>query len=168
MTTPIVLLILLTAPYLFARLLASSGRRGPDLRTAAAVGLGLVFLLTASGHFLQTEPMVQMLPAWVPGRAPLVYLTGVLEIAIAIGFFIPRLRQLAGLSAVAVLILFFPANIYAALNQVPMGGHAWGPVYLLVRAPLQLILVVWAWWFTLRPAVTRGAAPERRAGAARS
>jgi uncharacterized membrane protein len=112
MTTPIVLLILLTAPYLFARLLASSGRRGPDLRTAAAVGLGLVFLLTASGHF--------------------------------------------------------PANIYAALNQVPMGGHAWGPVYLLVRAPLQLILVVWAWWFTLRPAVTRGAAPERRAGAARS
>ncbi len=112
--------------------------------------------------------MAQMLPAWVPGRTPLVYLTGVLEIAIAIGFFIPRHRQLAGLSAVAVLILFFPANIYAALHQVPMGGHAWGPVYLLVRAPLQGILVVWAWWFTLSPAVTRGAPLERRAGAARS
>ncbi|AOS78559.1 MULTISPECIES: DoxX family protein [Hydrogenophaga] len=168
MTTPILLLILLTAPYLFARLLASAGRSGPDPNAAAAVGLGLVFLFTASGHFVQTEPMVQMLPAWVPGRVPLVYLTGVLEIAIAIGFFIPRLRRLAGLSAVAVLILFFPANIHAALNQVPMGGHAWGPVYLLVRAPVQLILVAWAWWFTQRRAVKRGSPLGRRAGAARS
>lgn len=168
MITPIVLLILLTAPYLVARLLASSGRRGPDPKAAAAIGLGLVFLFTASGHFIQTEPMAQMLPAWVPGRTPLVYLTGVLEIAIAIGCFIPRHRHLAGLSAVAVLILFFPANIYAALHQVPMGGHAWGPVYLLVRAPLQGILVVWAWWFTLRHAITPGAPLERRAGAARS
>jgi hypothetical protein len=31
-----------------------------------------------------------------------------------------------------------------------MGGHAWGPVYLLVRAPLQLAILTWAYWFTLR------------------
>jgi hypothetical protein len=31
-----------------------------------------------------------------------------------------------------------------------MGGHAWGPVYLLLRAPLQLAILLWVYWFTLR------------------
>jgi hypothetical protein len=31
-----------------------------------------------------------------------------------------------------------------------MGGHAWGPVYLLIRAPLQAIIVFWVYWFTIR------------------
>lgn len=37
-----------------------------------------------------------------------------------------------------------------AFAQVPMGGHAWGPVYLLIRAPLQAAIVAWVWVFTLR------------------
>jgi uncharacterized membrane protein len=53
--------------------------------------------------------------------------------------------------ATVVLVLFFPANVYAALNHIPMGGHAWGPVYLLVRAPLQIIILLWVYWFTIRP-----------------
>jgi uncharacterized membrane protein len=52
--------------------------------------------------------------------------------------------------AAVVLVLFFPANVYAALNHVPMGGHAWGPVYLLLRAPLQVIILLWVYWFTIR------------------
>ena len=51
--------------------------------------------------------------------------------------------------AAAVLVAFFPANIYAALLHAPMGGHAWGPVYLLVRAPLQLFILWWIWRFLL-------------------
>lgn len=41
-------------------------------------------------------------------------------------------------------------NIYAAVNHVPMGDHAWGPVYLLIRVPLQLILIFWTYWFTIK------------------
>ena len=127
---------------------------GPWLarRTEAAgvVGPALLFVFTASGHFLQTEVMAQMLPSWVPAREALVYATGVLELAIAIALFLPETRRAAGWMAAAVLMLFFPANIYAAMNHVPMGGHAWGPVYLLVRAPLQLAILAWVYWFTIR------------------
>jgi uncharacterized membrane protein len=49
-----------------------------------------------------------------------------------------------------VLVLFFPANIYAAINRIPMGGHELGPVYLLVRAPLQVMILFWVYWFTIR------------------
>jgi uncharacterized membrane protein len=73
-----------------------------------------------------------------------------LELAIAAGFLIPRYRRLAGWAAAAVLVLFFPANVYAAMNHVPMGGHAWGPAYLLIRAPLQAVILLWVYWFTIK------------------
>lgn len=149
MTTPIVMLVLMIGPYLVVRLLSAAFRRDFS-RSAAAMGLGVLFVFTGIGHFIQTEPMAQMLPPWVPARLLLVYLTGVLELAIAFGFFIRRTRRITGWVAAVVLVLFFPANIYAAINQIPMGGHAWGPVYLFIRAPLQAIILFWAYWFTIR------------------
>ena len=139
MTTPLIMLALMVAPFLVYR-----------SHAAGAAGLALLFFFTGSGHFLQTEPMAQMLPPWVPAPVALVYLTGVLEFALAIGFLIPETRRSAGWMAAAVLVLFFPANIYAAINHIPMGGHAWGPVYLLLRAPLQLAILLWVYWFTMR------------------
>lgn len=151
MITPVIMLALLVAPYVGLRGWSRATGRRFDGRAAGAIGLGVVFVFAGIGHFVQTGPMVQMLPPWVPGRLPLVYATGILEFLIAIGLFVPRLRRLSGWVAAATLVLFFPANVYAAFNHVPMGGHAWGPVYLLVRVPLQVALLAWAYWFTIRP-----------------
>lgn len=153
MTTPLIMLALMMAPYLVVRGTAGFTHRDFDARGAAAIGLGMLFIFTGIGHFIRTEPMVQMLPPWVPARVQLVHLTGVLEFAVAGGFFIRNSRQFAGWVAAVMLIAFFPANIYAAINHVPMGGHSWGPVYLLVRAPLQAIILFWVYWFTIRQAV---------------
>ena len=150
MTTPIVMLLLMLAPYLLVRLLSVAAQRDFDLRRAASIGLTLLFLFTGVGHFIETGPMSQMLPPWVPARVPLIYLTGILEFAIATGFLFGKFRYIAGWVAIAVLILFFPGNIYAAINHIPMGGHAWGPIYLLIRAPLQAVIVFWVYWFTIR------------------
>jgi uncharacterized membrane protein len=76
--------------------------------------------------------------------------TGVLEIAIALALFSPRWRRAAGWAAAAVLVAFFPTNIYAAFQHAPMGGHAWGPAYLLIRGPLQLFILGWIWVWVLR------------------
>jgi len=150
MTTPVIMLALMMMPYLVVRISSALMHRDHDVRGAAAIGLGMLFTFTGIGHFIRTEPMAQMLPPWVPARMLLVSLTGVLEFAIAVGFFVPTSRRFTGWVAAVVLVLFFPANIYAAINHVPMGGHAWGPVYLLLRAPLQAIIMCWVYWFTIR------------------
>ena len=46
--------------------------------------------------------------------------------------------------------MFFPANIYAAFNSIGLGGHQWGPIYLLIRAPLQIILIAWAYFLCVK------------------
>ena len=157
MTTPLLMLGILTVPLLIVWRLRSFGLQ-VSLGTGGVVGLVLVFLFTAGGHFLMTQAMAEMLPPFVPARVPLVYLTGLLEIGLALGLALPATRRLAGFAAIAILVLFFPANVYAAFAQVEMGGHAWGPVYLLIRAPLQALLIAWTWWFAVR------AAPSVRAG----
>ena len=150
MMTPIVMVVLMVAPYLVVRVLSAVTRRDLDVRRAAAIGLGILFIFTGIGHFIQTEPMAQMLPYWVSERVLLVCLAGFLEFAIAIGFLVPKYRRITGLIAAVMLVLFFPVNIYAAIEHVPIGGHAWGPIYLIIRAPLQLFILLWVYWFTIR------------------
>ena len=152
MLNPTLMILILLLPTLADRFVLQRPRQA-DPRPAAAAGLGLLFLFAASGHFVQTGAMVQMLPPWVPARQFLVYATGVLEIAIAMALFFRRSRVAGAWAAAASLVAFFPANVYAALQHVPMGGHAWGPVYLLVRAPLQLFILWWLWAMVLRPPV---------------
>src|SRR5207248_5777684 len=55
-----------------------------------------------------------------------------------------------GLCIIGYLIVIFPSNIYAASHRISFGGHSIGPRYLLVRLPLQLLLIWWTYWFAVR------------------
>lgn len=150
MTTPIIVLVLLLLPAVLGHLLERSLACEDAMRLGGVLGLSICFALFAVGHFTMTDSLVQMLPAWIPSRDDLVSTTGLLEVAIVVGLLVPQSRRIAGWAAAAALILFSPANIYAAMNAVGPGGHQWGPAYLLVRLPLQLLLLAWTYWFVLR------------------
>ncbi len=128
---------------------------GVDRAQRGRISLALLFLFTGLGHFVNPEPMAAMLPSWVPARVPIIYLTGVLEWAGAIGLLVRRYSRAAGICLLAFLVAVFPANVFAAFNHVNMGGHDAGPAYLLVRAPFQLLLMWWAYHFAIRPAPVR-------------
>ena len=116
--------------------------------TRARVGLSVFFAFTAIGHFIRTDEMSAMLPPWVPYRGSIIYLTGVLELLGAIGVWLPGLTRLTGLCFILMLITFFPANIYSAINRIEFGGHGAGPSSLLARVPFQLFLIWWTHWST--------------------
>lgn len=156
MIIPIIMLVLLVTPYIAVRIRSAITHRDFDYHSAAAIGLVLLFIFTGIGHFIKPEAMVQLLPSWVPQRVLIIYLTGILEFVIAAGFILQKTRRLTGGIAAVMLVLFFPANIYAAVNRIPSGGHEWGPVYLLIRAPLQLIIILWIYWFTIKRSGKKG------------
>lgn len=147
--TLLVLLLLLVGPYL---LLTLAGRLTDGFKTEPAararVGLSLFLAFTAAGHFLRGEEMSAMLPAAVPYRLGIVYVTGLFELAGAAGVWITRLRKLAGVCLILMLACFLPANVYAAFARVEFGGHGAGPAYLLARVPFQLFVIWWAYFAT--------------------
>lgn len=144
MQNVVIILALLLVPYL-ALIPAHVAES-----TRGRIGIFCVFLFTSIGHFLKTEPMSRMLPPQIPRRVPLIYVTGVLELFAGIAVLIPRFSHPVGIFLCVFLIAILPANIYAAIQRVDFGGHNMGPKYLFARVPLQLFLIGWVYWFTVR------------------
>jgi len=114
------------------------------------ITLAVFFVLSGISHFLITEKMAQMLPPSVPMRMEIIYATGVLEILGGIGLLLPKIRRIAAWALAAFLIGVLPANIYSAFAHVDFGGHASGPVYLLLRIPFQIFLIAWTYYFGIK------------------
>jgi uncharacterized membrane protein len=118
-------------------------------REAGRFALVVMFLFTGISHFSNIKyDYMAMLPDPLPKSLWLIYLTGMLEIAGAIGLLIPRFQRIAGICLVIFLIAVFPANAYAALNEVPFRGRAPTPLWL--RTPIQIFFVWMVWWTSIK------------------
>ena len=112
---------------------------------ATRYALATMLVLTASAHFTKMkEDLIRMVPSWVPWPRAIVYLTGVCELAGAVGLLVPSLRLAAGIALIAFFILVFPANVNAAQSGVGLRGKSATPLWL--RAPMQGLFIVLTWW----------------------
>lgn len=145
-----VVLVVLLSVFIVVWGLLAIAQRPHQIRTAGCIAFAALFIFTGVSHFALAEGMVQMLPVWVPGRYLIIYLTGITEIALGLGFLRPSARRQSGLLTLAFLIAVLPSNIYAAWNLVDFGGNINGPRYLLFRVPLQLFLLWWVWFMAVR------------------
>ncbi|WP_084427487.1 DoxX family protein [Roseimaritima ulvae] len=146
------MLVLLVAPYLCSRVFRSH----TNPQDSAALGVGMMLILTGSSHFFRTAEMVQMLPDFLPLRYLGVILTGVLELLLAALVVRRTTRRTAAVLTLLMLLMFLPVNLYAAWVKAPVGGHQWGVSYLFVRIPAQFIIAGWIWfWLPSRRSVNR-------------
>ena len=142
--TLLLLFLLLLIPYALFKMAA---RNSPSLGITPAApwkaGLSLLLIITGTTHFLQADQMTRMLPPDIPYALDLIYITGVLEWLGALGLWIPQLVRFTGVGLILMLLAFLPVNIYTALNRIDIGWYSAGPVYLLIRVPFQIFLMLW-------------------------
>jgi uncharacterized membrane protein len=111
---------------------------------AARIGLAAMFMFTGASHFSSLKhDMAAMIPPPLTGALWVIYLTGALEIAGALGLLLPRWRKWAAWGLAALLVAMLPANVYAALNGVPLRGNP--PSALWWRVPLQMFWIATLW-----------------------
>ena len=123
-----------------------------DYGLAGKTGMCAMLLLTAFGHFKFVDGMANMLPSFIPFKKVIIYFTGIIEIAAAIGLWLPSLQVLTGWLLIVFFIIILPANISAALRGIDyQKGTADGPglTYLWFRIPLQLLFVAWVYNFII-------------------
>ena len=119
---------------------------------AGKLGMSIMLVFTASGHFLFPDGMALMLPESIPFRKEIIYATGVIELAAAVGILVPRLQRLTGWVLIIFFISILPANIYAAMHRVNLQTASYdgkGLEYLWFRIPLQILFIAWVYYFVI-------------------
>lgn len=110
------------------------------LLTIAMVSVGIL-------HFVNPEPFVRIVPAFLPAPLALVYISGVFEIALGIALHPNKTRKLAAWGLVALYVAVFPANINMAIHQIQLSPDSPMPVWMMwARLPFQALFIVVALW----------------------
>lgn len=145
-------LIVLILTFLVTLLLTCIGQGGPLYGFAGCVAMSVMLLFTAIGHFKFRHGMTGMLPEWFPAKRFAVTVSGLIEIAAAVGLQIASLRLLTGWLLILFFVVILPANLSAALrhlNYETGERNGPGPRYLWFRIPMQIFLIAWVYAFAI-------------------
>ena len=108
--------------------------------------MSLFYLFAGIMHFVRPQVYLKIMPAYLPFHLPLIYISGILEIAAGLLLLHPLTRSYGAWLTIIVLVVVFPANIQMLLDfYQKQNPYLW---IAILRLPLQLVLIWWAWLYT--------------------
>ena len=119
------------------------------LKVIVRVLFAAFFVIAGVTHFTNREFFLSIVPPYLPWPEMLVYVSGVAEIVLGVLLLVPSMMRIAAWGRIALLLAVFPANIHMAMNPQLYPGTPYSA--LLIRLPLQGVMIAIAYWFT-RPA----------------
>ncbi len=107
-----------------------------------ALGLAALLATTTAVHFVKPHTFDAAVPDWLPGRKLDWEIgSGFAELACAGLIAYPPSRRIGGYAAAALFVAVFPGNLHMARTaRSPRAKRV-----TLLRLPLQIPLVWWAW-----------------------
>jgi uncharacterized membrane protein len=109
-----------------------------------ALLLGAFMIANGSYHFSKPEMYFPFIPDFLP-KLTVNYVSGVIEILLGIGVFIPQTRVFATLGILLMMIAFLPIHLVDACKETPAIGTR---IVAIQRLVLQFGFILWAWWVT--------------------
>src|ERR687893_2468148 len=94
------------------------------MRSAARVGLAIAMAFAGLAHLAMPTPFLQHLPPWTPAAQAVIFVTGLIEIALGAALLLRQpWRRRAGLALAAYLVAVFPGNLYVAIAGIDVQGQ---------------------------------------------
>ena len=108
--------------------------------------MAFIYFIAGINHFRNPRLYIKIIPPAFPNPKLLNLVSGLAEILLGIALCIPIISNYAAWGIICLLIAVFPANIYMYVNEkAGMGLPKW---VLLLRIPLQLLLIFWSYQYT--------------------
>ncbi len=120
----------------------------PSIQTVKLISrfiFGGSFILAGANHFVHSAFYVRIMPPYLPRPLLLVYVSGLCEMGLGALLLAPPFTKLAAWGLIALLAAVFPANLHMALHA---SSYPYPPGLLWWRLPFQIVLIVWAHWYT--------------------
>jgi len=109
--------------------------------------MALLYILAGVNHFKNPKIYLKIIPPYLPSPNLLNKISGLAEIVLGIALCIPSFSKIAACGIILLLIAIFPANIYMLQNEAAsLKLPKW---VRIIRLPLQLLLIYWAYQYTL-------------------
>lgn len=103
------------------------------------------YILAGINHFWHPQFYLTIMPPCLPWPNELVFISGVCEILLGVLVLFQKTKRFAAWGIILLLIVVFPANIQMMLNYWKASNpHLW---IAIVRLPLQMLFIWWAYQF---------------------
>lgn len=126
-----------------------------------AIPLAALLAVAGVAHFVASDGFDAIVPHLLPG-APRDWtrVSGVVELLLAIGLLRTRTRRVTATFTAVFFVLVFPANVQMAVDWASRSAPEF--TIALLRLPLQILLVWWAWHVRTQSTHPRGAVSATR------
>ncbi len=116
----------------------------PLARHLARLLLAAFLVAAGISHFVVHDEFLAQTPTWLPARSAVIWVSGVIEIALGLALvLVRRRRRELGWLVAGFFVLVFPGNVYQAVA----GTDGFGldtPVARWTRLVFQPVLIAWA------------------------
>lgn len=102
----------------------------------------IIMLVGGIFHFVKPEIYDALIPNYLPKLA-INYISGIVEIALGIGLFIPQTRKISAIGLFLLMIAFLPLHLIDIFAPHPAMGTM---QIAIVRFVLHFGLIYWAWY----------------------
>ncbi len=117
------------------------------IKLVLKVLMTVFYVYAGVNHFLDPAFYLDIMPQYMPAHSAAVALSGVAEVLLGVLLLWPRSQRLAAWGVIAMLIAFLPVHVHMLVHS---DLYAEIPVLLLwFRFPMQAVLLLWAYWYTL-------------------
>ncbi|MCE4956588.1 hypothetical protein [Macrococcoides caseolyticum] len=111
------------------------------MKTIVRKILGLAFTAAGILHFIREPNFTKIVPHYLPFKKAIVYISGVMELVMGIYLIFKKPSDYAKQMINLFLLGVFPANVYMARKELPLGDKQLPKTALYGRLPLQFILM---------------------------
>ncbi len=102
----------------------------------------LFMLMGGVQHFIKPDFYLPFVPGFLPFPLIIIYLSGVLEIALGLLLLFRKYAGIAALGIFILMLLFLPIHVWDVISDTPaIGSHK----AALIRLPFQLLFLAIAW-----------------------
>lgn len=108
--------------------------------------LAAFFIFAGVMHFVADDSFAAIVPPLLPFPYLIVWVTGLIEIGLAVMLLCPHFRARVGILLSLYLLAVLPANIYMATSGMSFGSLGNSPALLWGRVAMQFPLIALVLW----------------------
>ena len=107
--------------------------------------LAVLFILGGVNHFRKPKLYEKIMPSYIPAHSSLVLISGIIEMIFGFMLITQESQKIGAIGILVLLILFIPVHFHMLTNkEASLKLPRW---VLILRIPLQLLLIYWAYLY---------------------